>query len=125
MGKPSLGSTILSCDIKVFHGKESKERYSSLLFIATFKVKVGESAPLAAYLARRTQGSGFGNAPTEGRFSGIELIGEYWLQSNDPRIIAIFEADANGPILELASEWESHFDVTIVPAVNMVDLMTD
>ena len=96
-----------------------------MLFAATFKVKDGESAPLAGYLARRTQGSGFGNAPTEGRFSGIEIIGEYWLQSTDPRIITIFEADENGPILELVSEWESHFDVTVAPAINIVDLMTD
>lgn len=95
-----------------------------MLFAATFKVKDGETAPLASFLARRTQGSGIGNAPTEGRFTGIEIIGEYWLQSIDPRIILIFEADENGPVLELASEWESHFDVTVVPAVNVADIMT-
>lgn len=95
-----------------------------MLFAAMFKVKDGESAPLAGYLARKTQGSGIGNAPTEGRFSGIEIIGEYWLQSNDPRIITIFEAEENGPILELVSEWESHFDVVIAPAVDIADLMS-
>ena len=95
-----------------------------MLFAATFKVKDGESAPLAGYLARRTQSAGIGNAPTEGRFAGIKILGEYWLQNNDPRIILIFEAEDNGPILELASEWESHFDITVVPAANMADIMT-
>lgn len=96
-----------------------------MLFAATFKVKTGESAPLAGYLARRTQGAGIGNVPTEGRFAGIKIVGEYWLQSTDPRIILLFEADENGPVLELASEWEAHFDVTVVPAVNMADIMTN
>ncbi|MGB3683421.1 MAG: DUF3303 family protein [Rubrobacteraceae bacterium] len=96
-----------------------------MLFAATFKVKDGETAPLTGFLARRTQGAGIGNTPTEGRFAGIEIIGEYWLQSTNPRIILIFEADDNGPILELASEWESHFDITVVPAVNMADIMTN
>lgn len=90
-----------------------------------FKVKDGESSPLAGYLARRTQGAGFGNEPAEGRFRGIDIIGEYWLQTNDPRIIAIFEADDNGPVLELVSEWETHFDVTVVPAVDVADIMSD
>lgn len=95
-----------------------------MLFAATFKVKEGKSAPLEGYLARRTQGGGFGNQPTEGRFSGIQIVGEYWLQTTDPRIIAFFEADENGPILELVAEWESHFDVTVVPAVDVADILS-
>lgn len=86
------------------------------------KVKDGESSPLGGYLARR---AGFGNEPAEGRFRGIDIIGEYWLQTTDPRVIAIFEADENGPVLELVSEWETHFDVTVVPAVDMADIMSD
>lgn len=118
------GSGILSFGKQVFWHTKSKERYESMLFAATFKVKDGESAPLAGFIARRTQSTGIGNAPTEGRFAGIDIVGEYWLQSTDPRIILIFEADENGPILELASEWESHFDINIVPAVNVADVMT-
>lgn len=94
-----------------------------MLFAATFKVKEGESATLDAYLARRTQGAGLGSAPTEGRFAGIEILGEYWVQASDPRVILIFEAESNGPILELVSEWEEHFDVSISPAVKATDLM--
>lgn len=94
-----------------------------MLFIGIFKVKDGESVTLDAFLARRTQGAGLGNAPTEGRFEGISILGEYWVQSNDPRIVLIFEAEQNGPILELVSEWEEHFDITISPAVKAADLM--
>ncbi len=94
-----------------------------MLFIGTFKVKEGETVTMDTYLARRMQGAGLGTAPTEGRFEGIAILGEYWVQSNDPRILLIFEADDNGPILELVSEWEEHFDIEISPAVNASDLM--
>lgn len=96
-----------------------------MLFVGTFKTKEGETVTLDAYLARRTQGAGLGTAPTEGRFEGIDILGEYWVQSQDPRIILIFEAIDNGPILELVSEWEEHFDITISPAVKATDLMQD
>lgn len=96
-----------------------------MLFVGLFKVKESGSTTLDAYLARRTQGAGLGSAPTEGRFAGIDILGEYWVQSNDPRIVLIFEADSNGPVLELVSEWEEHFDVSISPAVNAADLMED
>ena len=94
-----------------------------MLFAATFKIKAGDSTTLNEYLARRMQGASIGKAPTEGRFEGIVIIGEYWLQSSDPRIIVIFEADENGPILELVSEWDDQYDINVVPAVNMVDVM--
>ena len=94
-----------------------------MLFVGTFKIKEGSAVTMDAYLARRTQGAGLGNAPTEGRFEGIEILGEYWVQSNDPRIVLVFETDGNGPILELVSEWEEHFDITISPAVKATDLM--
>ena len=96
-----------------------------MLFVGLFKVKAGGSATLDAFLARRTQGAGLGTAPTDGRFEGIEILGEYWVQSGDPRIVLVFEADENGPILELVSEWEEHFDIEISPAVMASDLMQE
>ncbi|MGB3632877.1 MAG: DUF3303 family protein [Rubrobacteraceae bacterium] len=96
-----------------------------MLFIGTFKIKEGQSVTMDAFLARRMQGAGLGSAPTEGRFSGIDIMGEYWVQSNDPRVVLIFEAESNGPILELVSEWEEYFDIAISPAVNAADLMTE
>jgi hypothetical protein len=94
-----------------------------MLFIGTFKIKEGGSVTMDAYLARRTQGAGLGTAPTEGRFVGIDILGEYWVQANNPRIVLVFEADDNGPVLELVSEWEEHFDIDVSPAVKATDLM--
>jgi hypothetical protein len=94
-----------------------------MLFAATFTVKEGKSATLDSYLARRTQGGGIGKSPTEGRFEGIEIVGEYWVQSNEPRVILIFEAASNGPILELVTDWDEHFDITVSPTVKVSDLM--
>lgn len=96
-----------------------------MLFMGTFKTKDGKSVTLDEYLARRTQGAGLGSAPTEGRFVGIEILGEYWVQAEDPRLVLIFEADSNGPILELVSEWEEYFDISVSPAVRATDLMQD
>lgn len=96
-----------------------------MLFAATFTVKKGNSATLDSYLARRMQGGGIGTSPTEGRFEGINILGEYWVQSNEPRVILIFEADSNGPILELVTDWDEHFDITVSPAVKIADLMKE
>ena len=94
-----------------------------MLFAATFKVKTGTSTTLNEFLARRMQGAGIGEAPTEGRFEGIKILGEYYLQSTNVRIIVIFEADDNGPILELVSEWDDHYDIEVTPAVRVADVM--
>jgi hypothetical protein len=53
----------------------------------------------------------------------LELVDEYWLQSPHPKVIVIFTAESNAPILELSSEWEQDFDVTVVPATRVEDLM--
>lgn len=105
--------------------RDYKEKGTAMLFVGTFKTKSGKSTTLDEYLARRTQGAGLGSAPTEGRFVGIDILGEYWLQSEDPRLLLIFEAEENGPVLELVSEWEEYFDVEVSPAVKATDLMED
>jgi len=35
----------------------------------------------------------------------------------------IFTAESDGPMLELSAEWEENFDVTVVPASKVEDLM--
>ncbi len=94
-----------------------------MLFAATFNVKKGKSGTLDGYLARRMRGGGIRSSPIEGRFEGINIVGEYWVQSNEPRVILIFEAEKNGPILELVTDWDEHFDITVSPAVKIADLM--
>jgi hypothetical protein len=94
-----------------------------MLFAALFREKEGSSATLDDYLARRIQGPQIGKAPTKGRIEGIDLIGEYWLQTPDPKVLIVFSAESDAPILELASEWDDVFDVTVVPATKVEDLM--
>lgn len=94
-----------------------------MLFAALFREKEGSSLTLDSYLARRLQGPQIGQAATQGRIPGVELIGEYWLQTPDPKVVAIFSAEGGGPILELASEWDQVFDITVVPATAVEDLM--
>ena len=91
--------------------------------MALFTEKGRGSVSLDTYLARRMQGPQIGKAPTKGRIEGLELIGEYWLQSPDPKVVLIFTAESDAPILELSTEWEEVFDVTVVPASKVEDLM--
>ena len=94
-----------------------------MLFVALFTQKEGSPVGLQTFLARRMQGPQIGKAPTKGRIAGLELIGEYWLQTTDPKVVAIFTAESAAPTLELSTEWEEYFDVTVVPASRVEDLM--
>lgn len=94
-----------------------------MLFAALLRPLEGTSVTLNAYLSRRMQGLEIGKKPTKGRFAGIELMGEYWLQTPDPRVVIVFAAEGEGPILELVAEWETLFDITVVPAASIPDLM--
>ena len=94
-----------------------------MLFVALFTEKEGSPVGLETFLARRMQGPQIGKVPTQGRIEGLELMGEYWLQTPHPKVIAIFTAESDAPILELSTEWEEYFDVTVVPATRVEDLM--
>ena len=48
---------------------------------------------------------------------GVQTIAEYWLQTNDPAVISIFEADSIAPIMAMTAEWGDVFDITVVPAI--------
>ena len=48
---------------------------------------------------------------------GIRPVAEYWLQTSDPTVIAIFETDSVAPIMATLAEWGDVFDITVVPAV--------
>ena len=49
---------------------------------------------------------------------GINLVAEYWLQTPDPSVITVFKTDSIAPMLQLESEWDDYFAITIVPAVS-------
>ena len=48
---------------------------------------------------------------------GARVIGEYWLYTNDPRVILICEADSIEPIAAMFAAWEDLFNINIYPAV--------
>ena len=48
---------------------------------------------------------------------GVTVIGEYWLEHGNPRLVSILETDSVVAMFAATSQWEDHFDFTIVPAV--------
>ena len=48
---------------------------------------------------------------------GAKIIAEYWLQTPDPQVIVISEADDIAPILAATSAWDDVLSMTVVPAV--------
>jgi len=48
---------------------------------------------------------------------GTQPVAEYWLQTTDPTVIVISEADSIAPIMAATVEWGDVFDITVVPAI--------
>ncbi len=76
-----------------------------MLFVALFRPTEGTPTER---IARRVQ---FQHP------EGVKQVAEYWLQTDDPAVIAIFEADSIAPIMAVTTEWGDVFDITVVPAV--------
>ncbi len=49
--------------------------------------------------------------------AGMRVIGEYWLQGNDPTLITIVETESVAPIMSAVADWDDVFDFTVLPAV--------
>ncbi len=47
---------------------------------------------------------------------GVNVLGEYWLSTNDPSVISIYEVDRYDLILELKATWDDVFDITVFSA---------
>ena len=48
---------------------------------------------------------------------GAGMIAEYWLQTPDPNLISIVEADDLAQIMAGTSQWDDVFSFQVVPAV--------
>ena len=48
---------------------------------------------------------------------GVRPIAEYWLQTTDPAVIAVVEADRVAPIMATTMPWTDAFEITVVPAI--------
>lgn len=76
-----------------------------MLFVALFKARAGTPKET---IARRMQWQ----PPKETR-----VVAEYWLQTSDPLLVVIFEADSVVPMMAVSAEWGDVFDITVVPAI--------
>jgi hypothetical protein len=52
---------------------------------------------------------------------GMKPIAEYWLQTADPDVVAIFEADSVAPIMATLGEWGDVFEICVYPAITAED----
>ena len=77
-----------------------------VLYVALMKPRAGK---LNEALARRLKLQ----AP-----EGMRVLAEYWLQSADLAVVAVFEADSIAPMLQLEATWDDVMGVNIVPAVS-------
>jgi hypothetical protein len=48
---------------------------------------------------------------------GLKMVAEYWLQTTDPNIISIAEADSIAPVMAATAAWDDVLDWTVVPAI--------
>ena len=45
------------------------------------------------------------------------VIAEYWLETDSPRVIAIMEADSMAPLGQMRMDWGDLFEIEVFPAV--------
>ncbi len=76
-----------------------------MLFVALGKVKAGTRQ---SRTARRLEWQ----YP-----DGARLVAEYWLQTDDPQVIAVFETDSPAPIFAALAAWDDVYEMTVIPAV--------
>lgn len=75
-----------------------------MLFVTLMKRKL----PMAETTARRL----------EWKYpEGLRVVGEYWLQTPDPAVVVITEADSVAPMMAALTPWSDAFDSTVLPAV--------
>ena len=48
---------------------------------------------------------------------GMRPVAEYWLQTPDPAVISVAEADSIAPIMAVVAQWDDFFDISVFPAV--------
>jgi hypothetical protein len=48
---------------------------------------------------------------------GAEFVAEYWLQTPDPAVIAVFRADHIGQMWAVFPAWDDLFEISIYPAI--------
>jgi len=76
-----------------------------MLYVALMKIFEGKNN---AALAKRLQWQ----SP-----EGVNVVAEYWLETPDPLVIAIFETESKAAMMQFTTAWNEYFAITIVPAI--------
>lgn len=48
---------------------------------------------------------------------GVDVLAEYWLETDSPRVVAIMEAESLGPFGDIRMHWGDLLDIEVFPAV--------
>jgi hypothetical protein len=48
---------------------------------------------------------------------GPQVVAEYWLQTPDPAVVAVVEADHVSQIMMVLADWSDVFETSVYPAV--------
>ncbi len=48
---------------------------------------------------------------------GMNMLGEYWLETDSPRVISIFETEDMAAMGQIRMEWGDLFEIEVFPAV--------
>ena len=77
-----------------------------MLFVALLTTKPGSTFQEGG--ARRLQWS----YP-----EGLNVLGEYWLETDSPRVVSVFEAESMEPMGQIRMQWGDLFEIEVFPAV--------
>jgi Protein of unknown function (DUF3303) len=48
---------------------------------------------------------------------GMDVVAEYWLETDSPRVITIMEAESMAPFGQMRMDWGDMFEIEVFPAV--------
>jgi hypothetical protein len=77
-----------------------------MLFVALLTTKPGSTFQEGG--ARRLQWS----YP-----EGMNVLAEYWLETDSPRVVSVFEAESMEPMGQIRMQWGDLFEIEVFPAV--------
>ena len=48
---------------------------------------------------------------------GVRVLGEYWLETESPRVVSVMEADGMDAFGQIRMHWNDMFEIEVFPAV--------
>ena len=48
---------------------------------------------------------------------GVNVLGEYWLETDAPRVVSVMEAESMAPFGQIRMHWGDLFEIEVFPAV--------